>query len=122
MAIGTITVGNRVGETVTDPTFHVAMSFAGDTSYPTGGTADFTASVVAAVKAANAAKSDANVRGRENLTVLYVIDNDCGQYVPFFDATNDKLKVLDGGSATRAEVANEEALNGTTFNVIVVCK
>ena len=122
MAIGTITVGNRAGETVTDPTFHIAMSFAGDTSYPTGGTEDFTASVVAAVKTANAAKGDANVRGSENLTVLYVIDNGCGQYVPFFDAANDKLKVLDGGSATRAEVANTTPLNGTTFNVIVVCK
>jgi len=102
--------------------FKVRMNFDGDDAYPTGGTATFQALFRAAVNAANAALSDSNVRGDESLEILDIIGGDCGQYVAFYDKTNDKLKVLDGGSATRAEVTATTDLSGTKFNITVICK
>lgn len=98
------------------------IEFDGDSSYPTGGTADFTAFVNAIIAAAAAAAGDANVRGPETMTVVAVIPQDCGQYVPNFDIANDKLFVRDGGHATWDEVANTTDLHTTKFNVLVVCQ
>jgi len=77
--------------------------------------------VRAAIKAKHAAASDANVRGEEDVSVVHVIPQDCGQYVPQYDYANDKLKVRDGGSATWAEVANTTDIHTTVFNLVAVC-
>jgi len=98
------------------------IEFDGDTSYPTGGTADFQDFVRDIVEAAAAAASDSNVRGAQSLEIVDIVPGDCGQYVPSYDKTNDKLFVRDGGSATWAEVANTTPLNGTKFNVTVLCR
>ena len=98
------------------------IHFAGDGAYPTGGTASFKAFVQAIVKAYNDSLGDAIIRGGDSVTPIFVVDQDCGQYVPFYDLANDKLKVLDGGSATRAEVSAATDLSGTTFKLVVVCK
>jgi len=102
MAIGTMTIVNRVdfgkGEK------NIKVSFAGDGAYTTGGTVG--ADVLAA-------------RGAEAVTIKEVVCGDCGQYLASW--TGGKLKVLDGGSATQAEVAGAVNLSGTTFNVTFIC-
>jgi len=119
MSLGTITIESvklrKDGGQV------IRMSFAGDDSYPTGGTATFSALVKTAVATAHAAAGDANVRGYESLAIQGVIPQDCGQYVPSYDKANDKLFVRDGGSATWAEVGSGVSLAGTTFNVLALC-
>lgn len=119
MSLGTITI-TKVRETA-DGGQEILMSFLGDTSYPTGGTAGFNALVRAAIKAKHVAATDALVRGAEQVAVMAVVPQNCGQYIPSYDYTNDKLFVQDGGSATLAEVAGTTALNGTTFKVLVIC-
>lgn len=110
MAIGTITIAFQTENLI-------GLSFAGDGEYPTGGTAAFEASVETAIATANAAAADAKVRGARNIEILDIIGGDCGQYEPLWDKTNGKLKVRDGGHATKDEVANEADLSGTTFNL-----
>lgn len=119
MTLGTGTIKSRRN---VDGGVELRIQFAGDTSYPTGGTADFADYVNAIIATAAAAATDTNVRGPENLQIVDIVGGDCGQYVPFYDIDNDKLFVRDGGHATRDEVANTTALNGTPFNVTCVCK
>lgn len=114
MAIGAITVVDRVDNQIDNAAL---VSFAGDDSYPTGGTADFQEAIRDALEAYELAKSDANVRGRSNVTILRVSAHECGQYLPWYDATNDKLYVKDGGSATLAEVGNGVSLAAVTFKM-----
>ena len=120
MAQGTITIIDRVN--LERGAKLIKCSFPGDTSYPTNGTlgADVLAALKAAIKAAAGAATDANVRGEEAVTIVDVIGGDCGQYEPYWVSGN--LKVLDGGSGTRAEVGSGTGLNGTTFNVTFICK
>jgi len=119
MAIGTMTIVNRVdfgkGEK------NIKVSFAGDGAYTTGGTvgADVLAALQLAIKTAAGVATDANVRGAEAVTIKEVVCGDCGQYLASW--TGGKLKVLDGGSATQAEVAGAVNLSGTTFNVTFIC-
>lgn len=117
MALGTATIAS-----ITDVkgVKLIKISFAGDTSYPTGGTLLFTAYIEAAIAAAAAAAGDANVRGPMDLTIIDVLPGHCGQYVPSFDAAADSLLVQDGGHATWNEVTGTTALNGTTFNLVVI--
>jgi len=122
MSIGAITMGEITGEKPSAPLFAIDVSFAGDSSYPTGGTADFQESVRDAIETYMAAQSDANVRGRWNVEIQCVAGFNCGQYVPWYDAANDKLYVRDGGHATWDEVANTTNLSGTTFNLTLLCK
>lgn len=120
MPIGTITIidqvdfGGGVGE--------VTCSFAGDSAYPTNGTvgADVTAALELAIKTLELAKGDANVRGPRDLTIYDVKHGDCGQYGAHW--VGGKLKVLDLGHATLAEVANGTDLKAITFNVTVKIK
>jgi hypothetical protein len=115
MAIGTITINDTVehGGGLAD----IKCTFAGDSSYPTNGTlvADVTTALELAIKTAELAKGDANVRASRDVTIYDIIGGDCGQYEPYWTAIG--LKVLDGGSGTRAEVANGVDLKGTPFNV-----
>jgi hypothetical protein len=114
MPLGTATVINH--RQVSGVTF-LTLSFAGDGTYPAGGTAAFTAYVKAAVKAYNAAKTDAAIRGEENLTIFALMDNFCGVYHAKYDFTNDKLMAL-----TEANVdATPGDLSGTTFTVSLIC-
>lgn len=118
MALGTITVGT-IRERGNGGKL-IPISFPGDSSYPTGGTATFTALVEAAIKTAMAALGDANVRGPLDLTIVALIPGNCGQYLPSFDAVNDKLFVRDAGHATLDEVTAAVNLSGTTFNVVLI--
>lgn len=105
MAIGTVTVANRVNHGYVKVLYDV-ISFPGDGAYPTGGTAAFEASVRTAV-------------GRGALDIVAVVALDCGIYSPVYDYTNDKLKVR---TEALAEVANTTDLSGTTFRILVISK
>lgn len=118
MPLGTITIMNS-RQTI-DGGLELLLQFAGDDAYPAGGTPDFNVAVRDAIKAAALAAVDANVRGRESVSVLYVVPQDCGQYVPSYTYSADKLFVRDGGNATWAEAAGD--LSTTTFNVVACCK
>lgn len=120
MSIGTMTIVDRLS--LEDGHKLVKCSFDGDDAYPTGGTlkAAVEAALNLAIKTANLAEDDANVRGAEDLSIVEIIAGDCGQYVPSW--TSSKLKVRDGGSATWAEASNEGDLSGTTFNVTFICE
>ena len=122
MTLGTITIDSVAGQKPSTPMFAIDVEFDGDDEYPTGGTAEFTAAIRDAIEAKRAALSDANVRGRTNIEIICVSGYDAGQYVPWFDADNDKLFVRDGGSATWAEVANEEDLSETSFKLTLLCR
>ena len=119
MTLGTFTIVNRVD--YDNGVKNFKCSFTGDTSYPTDGTlgAAVLAALKLAIKTAAAAAGDANVRGPEAITIKNIVGGDCGQYEPYW--VSGKLKVLDGGSASRAEVGSGGALNGTTFNVTFLC-
>lgn len=110
MAIGTITVGTEAGLMPSAPTFSSKISFAGDSSYPTGGSTGFQALVRAKL-------------GR-NVTVLAVLPQDCGGFTPVYDIGADALKVFRTGAinAAQEQVPNTTNLSGTTFNLIVVCQ
>lgn len=112
MAIGTITVAEKTA--AEGPVRHDLISFLGDGSYPTGGTAAFQAKVRAAL-------------GGMNVEVVAVYPQDCGGYMPCYDKTNDKLKVfyVDNNNASdgpQIEVPNTTNLSGVTFNVVVLSK
>ena len=111
MAIGTITVGSQGNKSASTPLRAVSMSFPGDGTYATGGTADFEGSVQAQLNGA--------------VTLITVISGDCGGYVPVYDRTNDKLKVYESdidSDQPLKEVDNAADLSGTTFNVVALCK
>jgi hypothetical protein len=115
MALGTATIVNR--QNWVDG-FIVTMTFAGDGTYPAGGTADFTAYVRDAIAAHNAAKADASVRGYETLTVVGLIANVSGVYIPRYNHAADKLVMLTEALAD----ATPGDLSGTTVSVTVLCK
>ncbi len=97
-----------VGSQPSSPIFHDVLTFAGDTSYPTGGTVGFGAAIKAFYQ-----------DGRQ---VLAVIGQDCGGYVPVYLPGTDALKVYKsaGSAAAMVEVSNATDLSGTTFNVLVI--
>ena len=118
MAIGTITISNTVA--LPDGGMLYKCAFAGDGAYPTNGTlsAAIHTALKLAIKTAELAATDTNVRGPLNPTIVEIIGGDCGQYEPYWTAIG--LKMLDGGSGTRAEVGNGVNLAGTTCNVTFV--
>ena len=120
MAIGTITIGSTVN--LGNGARLYKTSFAGDADYVTGGTvaADVTAALILAIKTAELLATDTNVRGSMTPTVVDVIGGDCGQYEAYWSATG--LKVLDGGHATRAEIAAHADVHLVTFNVTFITK
>lgn len=107
MALGTATVGAEAGKAPGAPTFIVALSFAGDNAYPTGGTLAFQAYVRAAL-------------GGRAVTVLGVIAGDCGIYRPMFIPSTGALMVRTMVDGT--QVANTTNISTTTFNLLVVCQ
>ena len=110
MTIGAITLGTQAGKATSKPTRIIPVAFAGDGAYPSNGTAGFEDSVQ-------------NKLG-ELVTVLGVIPQDCGGYVPIYDRANDKLKVYeqtDTATTPLIETATSN-LSGTTFNMLVVCQ
>jgi len=117
MAIGAITI-ESVRET-RDGGQEILMSFAGDGAYVAGGTADFNDSVREAIKLAAAAASDSNVRGEEQVAVMYVVPVTAGVYVPSYDYAADKLFVYDNSTDAESVVAN---MSATTFRLVAVCK
>lgn len=86
----------------TSPTLINPISFAGDSTYPAGGTAAFQAKIQALFE--------------DHREVIAIIPGDCGGFRPVYDKTADTLKVYDTG--TGAEAAGD--LSGTTFNMAVV--
>ena len=116
MALGTITI-KKVRETV-DGGQELLLSFAGDGAYPAGGTPNFNSLLRAAIKAAHAAASDANVRGNEDVSCMYIVPQRAGALVPSYDYDNDKLYVYDNGTDAENATAN---ISGTTFECVAVC-
>ena len=109
MALGTLTrVAAKSGDS-SKPVFYDRVSFVGDTSYPTGGTTGFDALITALL-------GDA----RE---VVAIIPEDCGAYLPVYLPDNGgTFKVYEGTAGANAEVANTTALDGVTFNLLVLSK
>ncbi len=120
MAQGVITIKSKVQ--LPKGGMIIYVSFPGDTSYPTGGTlaADVNAALKTALVAEVAAASDKLVRGVETPTIVDIEAGDCGQYVPSWVTAG--LFVRDGGDAAWAEVGAATPLNGTTFNIGLICK
>lgn len=85
------------------PIFFDLVTFHGDSAYPTGGSAGFTALV--------------RTLFGDQRTPLAVIKQDCGGFGPVYDAVNDKLKVY---AANNTEVANTTDLSATTFTVLII--
>jgi hypothetical protein len=102
MALGTITIVKQAA--AHGPLFHDRISFAGDGAYPTGGTAAFETTFRSKIGSSR--------------TIVAIIPDDCGVYLPSYDIANKKLKVK--GIADGAEVSNATDLSGTTFNLTVI--
>jgi hypothetical protein len=111
MAIGAITVVSKTQ--VTGPLNVDQISFAGDGAYPANGTPGFQALVRAAL-------------GKGNVTILYLIPQDCGGYIPVYDNVADKLKVYYSDNNNAADgpmIENATAnLSGQTFKITVLSK
>lgn len=108
MAISAFTKIDGHGEDPGAPTFVSSFSFTGDTAYPTGGYA-FAAAVAAAYP------------GR---TLLGIIPQACGGYVPEFVSSNGKLLVRQsaGSAAALSEVPNNTNLSAVTFTILAIFK
>jgi hypothetical protein len=104
--IGTITNTGKVAGV--GPIFYDEISFAGDAAYAAGGTPGF----LALVRAKTAP-------GR---TILAVIAQDCGGYVPSYISSTDKLKVYRsaGAAAPMAEVPGATDLSAVPFSLTVI--
>lgn len=112
MALGTFTQNTRGKQGYGAPHALVDLSFAGDSSYPTGGTAGFQAAVRAKLSGAA-------------ITVLAVMAIDCKGYQVAYDPDNDKLKFYQGDNDNGAdgpavEVPNATNLSSVTFRVLVI--
>jgi hypothetical protein len=86
----------------------------GPTTYPAGGTTGFAAVVAAAV-------------GKGTVTVIAVLDSDCGGYHPVYDVAADKLKLyyIDNNNTSDGvmiEVPNTTDLSAVTFKMTVLSK
>lgn len=103
MALGTMTKVSENHKMASAPIGYLQLTFAGDNSYPTGGTANFEAAVrVAAGKAVD---------------VLFVLKcAACGIYTPIYDKAADKLFVEDDEGV---EVTATTDLSGTSFKLLV---
>jgi hypothetical protein len=99
MALGTATLVADQRKSASAPLGIARISFAGDGSYPTGGTADFQDYVQAAI-------------GRDVSVISVDKAASTGAYTAIYDAANDKLYVE---TAAGVQVGNGVSLAGTTF-------
>jgi hypothetical protein len=108
MSLGTATV--RDAADAYSQIFCAAITCAGDSAYPTGGTADFGAYMRTAL--ASRKKGDIDVIAAYGYA-------SGGLYVAFYDAVNDKLLVFDG---TLAQPTAATDLSASTFALTVLYK
>lgn len=114
MALGTPTTSREIK---TAPIFKTQLTFAGDGTYPAGGTPNFTTFLKTALAAAGAPAPGAEV--------LEVVQVDASGYVLRYDKANDKLMVFEAnsdaadGPLQQSSTAN---LSGQTFSVMVTHK
>lgn len=113
MALGTITVSDFAGRNNRPVCFDV-LSFAGDSSYPTGGTDAFEGLLETAL----------NYQGRK---ILAVVPIECGGYIPQWDAATGKLKMYYGDNNNASdgaliEVPNTTNLSAVTMKLLVISK
>ncbi len=106
MSLGTITAGAEVGREG-GPEVLGLISFLGDDSYPTGGTAGFQALVRTAF-------------GGASIEVLAVVQQNLSDHVARYDKTNDKLTVQ--LMSTGAQVGSAVDLSSITFELLVIGK
>lgn len=106
MSLGAMTLSNEIGRKG-GPISQARISFLGDDSYPTGGTAGLNALVAAAL-------------GVTSVVIEAVVQQNLSDHVARYDKTNDKLMVQ--LMSTGAEVANAVDLSGTTFELLVIAK
>lgn len=112
MALTLTTLAASAGANPSDPVFHDRLSFAGDATYPTGGSA-FLAKFQTKCGA-----------GRE---ILAIVPGDCGGYHVAYDHSSGKLKVYYSdlnavGDGPDIEVPNATDLSAVTFNLLVLSK
>lgn len=91
MAIGTITKNTDSVASEAGPVFVDSISFLGDSSYPTGGTAAFDTALRAITK--------------DQRDIIGVIPLDCGGYLPAYDRATSKLKVYELDQGPRVDKA-----------------
>lgn len=106
MALGAMTAATPVGQEG-GPISIFKLSFAGDTSYPTGGSTGAQALIRTAL-------------GKGNIEVLGVLQQNLSDHVMRYDKAGDALIVQ--LMSTGAEVANTTNLSGTTFDLLVVAR
>ena len=105
MALGTLTASSPVGQEGGPISMH-RVSFAGDDSYPTGGT-PFQDLARAAL-------------GKGNIEILAVVQQNLSDHVCRFDIATGNLTVQVMGSG--AEVGNGTDLSSTTFELLVIAR
>lgn len=108
MALGTPTI--RDNADAYSQLFCTVLTVAGDSAYPTGGTASFGAFMRTALAAQK--KGDIDVVAAYGYAAG-------GSYVAFYDAQNDKLVVLDG---TLAQPSAATDLSASSFVLTVFFK
>jgi hypothetical protein len=109
MALGTMTLTRGVGSSP-GPVYADLISFDGDGAYSSGGTTGFT-DLVSAILG-------------QTRTILGVVGQDCGGYVPVFLPGTDALMVYeqtDTATSPLIETATAN-LSGTVFNLLVLSK
>jgi hypothetical protein len=107
--IGSPTVGNSL-DAVNDQAVTLPLSFAGDVSYPTGGTLAISAFLQTTV-----------LKGRD---IVGIIPQDCGGYIVTYLPATDALKVYwcAGSGAVPVEVTAATNLSGVTFNILFLLR
>lgn len=110
MALGAMTLVKKAGAVASAPVFCDLIQFAGDGQYGAGGTVGFQALMRAKLG--------------DQRTVLAIVGQDCGGYVPVYDLANDKLKVYEQGAVATSPLTETQTANlaGVTFNVLVISK
>jgi hypothetical protein len=109
MALGTFTNNDAHGFSPTDIVGVINATIVGDGSYPTGGTASFTAYV-----------QEKLARGVTVVSVHGIGIGGGSGYHLSYDKVNDKLKAHAG--ATGLEVANATDLSSVSFNATIFVK
>jgi hypothetical protein len=112
MAMANPTLNKALGGRPSAPLYAIDLSIAGDSSYPTGGTASFKAKVVAAAKAADPSlRIDAD-------NIMGILPLDTKGYQLAYDKANDKLKVYYVDNDAVADSAMIEVPNTTDLSAV----